>query len=92
MRTRWYKKAVLQYLAKLFTFCLASSRAGCHRVPGAPAEFERTTDTVEVILVPLDVMLAYRDRARGRTWADCAEYGATKRVQLDTADDCGFLR
>ena len=46
-------ETLMQYLANLFTYCLAWARAGCDKVSGAPSEFKRTTDTTSIINVPL---------------------------------------
>jgi len=57
-------ETLMQYLTNLFTYCLAWARAGCDTLPGAPKDFKRTTDTALVIKVPLDIMMAYHDRAQ----------------------------
>ena len=57
-------ETLMQYLANLFTYCLAWARAGCDSLPGAPKGFKRTTDAALVIKVPLDIMMAYHDRAQ----------------------------
>jgi len=57
-------ETVTQYLANIFTYCLAWARAGCDKLDSAPSEFKRTVDTASVINVPLDIMMAYHDRAK----------------------------
>ena len=57
-------ETLVQYLANMFTYCLAWARAGCDKLSSAPSDFKRTTDTALVINVPLDIMMAYHDRAQ----------------------------
>ena len=57
-------KTLRQYLANLFTYCVAWARAGCDRLSGTPRELTRTADTTLIIIAPLDVMMSYHDRAQ----------------------------
>jgi len=57
-------ETLMQYLSNLFTYSLAWARAGCDKLVSAPKDFKRTTDTALVINVPLDIMMAYHDRAQ----------------------------
>jgi len=57
-------RTLTQYLANLFTYCLAWARAGCDKLNSAPSDFKRTMDTALVINAPLDIMMAYHDRAQ----------------------------
>jgi len=57
-------ETLVQYLANMFTYCLAWARAGCDKLNSAPCEFKRTIDSTLVINVPLDIMMAYHDRAQ----------------------------
>ena len=54
----------LAYLDCIFTHCLAFARAGCKRLSTAPKTETRATDSCEVVMVPLDVLMAYHDRAK----------------------------
>jgi len=56
-------KSVFSYLQCLFTYSIAWARAGCEPLDGAPTEEDRATESIRMVHVPLDVVLAYHDRA-----------------------------
>ncbi len=57
-------KTVFQYLSCLFTYCVAWARAGCKPLnPENKDKETRATDSCTIVAVPLDVMMAYHDRA-----------------------------
>ena len=60
---------VQTYLAKLWTLLLAYARAGIRKLPTAPNEEKADTPTHDFIEAPLDLMVAYYERAKEKTLA-----------------------
>ena len=84
-------KTLFNYLQLLFTYMLAYSRAGAVPMRNAPALRDQTrdTDTTLCVLVPLDVALAYHDRAQRQSTRMLANgYGEQQVLQwLITHDE-----
>ena len=57
-------KSVLQYLACLYSYLLAWGRAGVGPCCGTLPTETRQTDSCDMVLVPLDALMAYHDRAQ----------------------------
>ena len=57
-------KCLNTYLTVMFTYCIALARAGSEKMQKAPREQPMSVKTTNCVWVPLDLIIAYHERAR----------------------------
>ena len=60
-------KNSMEYLRGLHALCVGMARAGVAPVEGCPGEEKRGSDSTDFVIVPLDLMLRYHQRAYERS-------------------------